>query len=296
MRIGEFRVSIRSIPHRGRFLPLFVVLTPLNCIWAAAPPPGTPAPDIAAEAVAESRRLVQLGPGDSITLSVFGQPDMTTTAFVADDGTLTVPLAGPVKVQGLSPSEAGRRIEAALKSGQFLVDPHVTISAIVSRSQRVSVIGEVGHPGRFVIESNIAIFDLLAEAGGVTENASDVVYLLRPDKDGNVVRSAINLKGLADGTRPIAAQTLKGGDSIYVPKAEQFYIYGEVTTPGKFRVEPGMTIVQAIARAGGLTVRGSQRRVEVKHLQSDGSYTELKAKLDQPVLSGDVIRVKESIF
>jgi polysaccharide biosynthesis/export protein len=57
-----------------------------------------------------------------------------------------------------------------------------------------------------------------------------------------------------------------------------------------------MTIVQAIARAGGLTVRGSQRRVEVKHLQSDGSYTELKAKLDQPVLSGDVIRVKESIF
>lgn len=269
----------------------FLFVVP-RAAWAQADVPAA----VAAQAAEESRRVVQLGPGDSVTLSVFGQPDMATTAFVADDGTLTVPLAGPVKVEGLSPAEAGKRIEAALRDGKFLVDPHVTISAIVSRSQRVSVIGEVGHPGRFVVESNVSIFDLLAEAGGVSENASDIVYLLRADKDGNIARSEINLKGLANGNRSILGQSLKGGDTIYVAKAEQFYIYGEVTAPGKFRVEPGMTVNQAIVRAGGLTPRGSQRRVEIKRLQSDGSFVMSKAKLDEPVHAEDVIRVKESIF
>ncbi len=296
MRSGETRLGLRSIPQCVRTLALTLLIVLLNGPWAAAASAGGAPGDPAAEAMAESHRLVQLGAGDSVTLSVFGQPDMATTTFVADDGTLAIPLAGPVQVAGLSPSEASQRIEKALRDGKFLVDPHVTISAIVSRSQRVSVIGEVAHPGRFVIESNIDILDLLAEAGGVTENAADVVYLLRPDKDGNVIRSEISLKAMARGARADSTQAIKGGDSIYVPRAEQFYIYGEVTAPGKFRVEPGMTVVQAIARAGGLTPRGSQRRVEIKRLQSDGSYTTSSAKLDEQVRSDDVIRVKESIF
>lgn len=280
-----------------------LILAAPTLAGAAAPsdsaPPG-PA-NLAGTAAAradgpESRRLVQLGPGDSVTLSVFGQPDLATTGFVADDGTLTVPLAGPVKVDGLSPSEAAKRIEKALRDGRYLIDPHVTISAIVSRSQRVSVIGEVKSPGRYVVESDIPIFDLLAEAGGVTENASDTVFLLRPDKDGKETRYEINLKGLAKGSMPVSGQALRAGDSVFVPRAEQFYIYGEVTTPGKFKIEPGMTVVEAIARAGGLTVRGSQRRVEIKRLLPDGKYQTSKAKLEEPVRADDVIRVKESIF
>jgi polysaccharide export outer membrane protein len=270
---------------------------------AAAPArPAAAAPPRSKRAVspgvggAAPRRSVQLGPGDSVTLSVFGQPDMATTTFIADDGMLTIPLAGPVKVDGLSPSEAARHVEKALRDGKFLVDPHVTISAIVSHSQRISVIGEVNKPGRYVVESNIPIFDLLAEAGGATENASDIVYLLRPDKDGKETRYEINLKGMAKGNMPLTVQALKAGDSVFVPRAEQFYIYGEVTTPGKYRVEPGMTVVQAIARAGGLTVRGSQRRVEIKRLVADGQYETSKAKLEEAVRADDVIRVKESIF
>jgi polysaccharide export outer membrane protein len=122
------------------------------------------------------------------------------------------------------------------------------------------------------------------------------VFLIRTDKDGKEQRYAINLKGLAKGNMPVTAQTLRAGDSVFVPRAEQFYIYGEVTTPGKYKVEPGMTVVEAIARAGGLTVRGSQRRVEIKRLLPDGKYQTTKAKLEEPVRADDVIRVKESIF
>jgi polysaccharide export outer membrane protein len=241
-------------------------------------------------------RIITLGPGDSVNIQVYGQPDMTTTAYVADDGTLSVPLAGPVQIAGLSPSEASQRIEAALKNGHFLVDPHVTLAVLVSRSQRVSVLGQVGKAGIYPIESNMTIFDLLAQAGGALETGSDVIFLLRTDPNGVVQRYPLNTKNLDEVQKSIPGHALRGGDTIFIPRAEQFYIYGEVTSPNKYRVEPDMTVIEAIARAGGVTPRGSERRVDIKRMAADGSYVTVKAKLNDPVKPDDVIHVKESIF
>jgi polysaccharide biosynthesis/export protein len=119
---------------------------------------------------------------------------------------------------------------------------------------------------------------------------------LRPDASGKVQRYPINLKGLDDVSKSIPSQGLRGGDSLFVPRAEQFYIYGEVTTPNKYRVEPGMTVIEAIARAGGVTPRGSERRVDIKRRKPDGSYETFKAKLNTPLQPDDVVHVKESIF
>jgi polysaccharide export outer membrane protein len=120
--------------------------------------------------------------------------------------------------------------------------------------------------------------------------------LLRTDKDGKVARYPINLASLSNGRQPPDTPTIQAGDQILVPRAEQFYIYGEVATPGKFKIEPGMTVIEAIARAGGITVRGSQRRVEIKRLLPNGNYETTKATLGELVHADDVIRVKESIF
>jgi polysaccharide biosynthesis/export protein len=278
-----------------RFILGFVFLTlliPVRALWisrAAAAAPGAAAP-------ADISPLLQLGPGDTVGIQVYGQPDMTGTANVSDDGTLPVPLAGAVQVAGLSPAQASKRIEIALRDGKFLIDPQVTLTVVQSRSQRVSVLGQVGTPGRYPVEANTSIFDLLAQAGGVSEGGSDVVYLIRPDKDGKEVRYPIDLKGLANGKGAIPSLALRGGDSVFVPKAELFSIYGEVTTPGRYRVEPGMTVIEAIAKAGGITVRGSQRRVAIKRKQADGNYSNVKAKFGDLVQPGDVIQVKESIF
>ena len=241
-------------------------------------------------------RIIELGAGDSVNIQVYGQPDMTTTVYVSDDGTLPVPLAGPVQVAGLSPAEASQRIEKALKDGRFLIDPHVTLTVAISRSQRVSVLGQVGHPGLYPIESSTTIFDLLALAGGALETGSDQIFLLRPDASGNVHRYPIDLRGLSEAKGAIPTQQLHGGDSVFVPLAQQFYIYGEVTSPNKYRVEPDMTVIKAIARAGGVTPRGSERRVDIKRMGPDGKYVIVKAKLNDPVKPDDVIHVKESIF
>jgi polysaccharide biosynthesis/export protein len=244
----------------------------------------------------DANGLIQLGLGDSIRVEVYGQPDMTSTVAVGMDGKVGLPLVGAVEVDGLSQSGAGTRIEQALKNGGFLNDPHVTVALLQSRSQRVSVLGQVHTPGRYTIDSKMTLFDVLAQAGGVADDGADFVYLLRPDGQGGVRRFAVQLSGLSARTAAVTMERLQGGDTLYVPHAERFYITGEVSAGAMYRLEPGMTVLEAIARAGGITQRGSQNRVEIKRPGKDGQYVTLHAKLGDRVLPDDVIRVKESIF
>jgi polysaccharide biosynthesis/export protein len=248
--------------------------------------------------VMPERPLLELGPGDQVKMEVYGRPEMDTTTYVADDGSVRVPLAGAVKVGGLSPAEAAQKVESALKSGQFLVDPHVTFTVMQTRSQRVSVLGEIQHPGRYPIESNTTVLDLLAEAGGATEKSADVIYILRTDSSGSLQRYAVSLKGVVDSkdAAPAVLQTLRAGDSVFVPVAEQFYIAGEVHTPGMYRVDSGMTVLQAIGRAGGVTERGSASRVQIKRRGPKGDYIVVSGRSDTKIQPNDVITVKERIF
>ena len=252
----------------------------------------------AAGVTAPERPLLQLGPGDQVKMDVFGRPEMDTTTYVSDDGSIRVPLAGAVVIGGLSPGEAGQKVEAALKKGQFLVDPHVTFTVLQSRSQRVSVLGEVHNPGRYPVEANTTVLDLLAQAGGATDKGADVIYILHPGDNGVLQRQPINLKGVTDSreSAPAVLQTLRGGDSIFVPAAEQFYIAGEVHSPAMYRLESGMTLLQAIARAGGVTDRGSASRVQIKRRGPKGDYIVVAGKPGEKIQPDDVITVKERIF
>jgi polysaccharide export outer membrane protein len=247
-----------------------------------------------APATVAQRHVAQLGPGDPVSIQILGQPDVPAV-YVADDGTITVPLAGNVQVAGLSPEEAATRVEKALKDGGYFVDPHVTI-VTQPRSQVVAVLGEVHTSGRFPVTPSTTILDLLALAGGVTEKASDVGYILRRDDSGHINRYPVKLNGLVDIKDVLPTSTLLGGDSLLVPAAEPYYVNGEVTTPGKYYLEPGMTVMQAIVHAGGITEKGSEHRIEVKRQDKDGRYQVVHVNVNDPVLAGDIIRVKESIF
>jgi polysaccharide export outer membrane protein len=268
--------------------------------WAVAQTVGTPRspPTSTASQLAETSPIIQLGPSDTVSIGVYGQPDMNATVYISDDGTVPVAFAGAVKVAGLSPADAAKQIEKALRDGKFFNDPHVTITLVQSRSQRVSVLGEVGTVGRFPIESNTTLFDLLALAGGLKETAASVIYLLRTDTDGKLVRYPIklDLAGSNDALAAVPTHSLKGGDSILVPHAEYYYMYGEVARPDRYRLEPGLTLLEALVRAGGVNPRGSEGRIELKRHGADGHDVTRKAKPDEELQADDVIRVKERIF
>jgi polysaccharide biosynthesis/export protein len=137
---------------------------------------------------------------------------------------------------------------------------------------------------------------LLAQAGGVKETASDVGYVQRRDDGGHIARYPVKLNGLTEIKDALPTSTLLGGDTLVVPAAEHYFVNGEVLMPGKYYIEPGMTVMQAIIHAGGITERGSEHRIELKRLEKDGQYKVIHPKPGDPIQADDVIRVKESIF
>jgi polysaccharide export outer membrane protein len=275
---------------------LGALVSPLALAQAPAATTTVGARAPASPKIADEGGVMLLGPGDSVNMEVYGQPDLTTTMLVGDDGKINVPLAGPVSVAHMTPIQAAVKVEKSLKDGRFLVDPHVNLNIVTSKSQRVSVLGQVSKPGRYPIEPNTTIFELLAEVGGENENGADIGYITRKDDQGQTVRIPVNLKDPDGRKTSLPPVALKGGDELYVPKVEKFYIYGEVSSPGMYSLEPGMTVIQAIARAGGITPRGSERRVEVKRAAKDGTTVVSKVRGNDSVQPSDVLRVKESLF
>ena len=103
-------------------------------------------------------------------------------------------------------------------------------------------------------------------------------------------------KEVVDVKNRESAFKLQNGDTVYIDRAPVFYIYGEVARSGAYRVEPNMTVMQAIAAGGGITPRGSDRRLKIRRAGPDGKVVETDAKLTDAVKTDDVIYVKEALF
>lgn len=235
----------------------------------------------AAAALAQTDKL---GSGDAIRVLVHQQPDLTTEARVTPNGTIAMPLIGEVKVAGLSTGEAAGAIAESFKKGRFLKNPQVTVALTTLRSRQVSVLGLVTRPGRYALDdTSSGLTDVIAAAGGITPTGDDTVTVIR---DGQSQRVALLGKPFE----------LKGGETIHVERAPVFYIYGEVTRSGAYRVEPNMTVMQAIAAGGGITPRGSERRLKLRRAGPDGKLIERDASLRDVVKADDVIFVKEALF
>ena len=226
----------------------------------------------------------KLGVGDAVRITVFGQPDLATEARISERGTVAMPLAGEVKIAGLSQTQAGVEIAGALKKGQYLKNPQVQVAITALRSRQVSVLGAIARPGRYVLEDTSSqLADVIAAAGGTAGGGGEMVTVMREGKEERV-----NVLG-----KPYP---LKAGDVVKVERGPVFYVYGEVTRSGTYALTPNMTVMQAIASGGGITPRGSDRRVKLRRAGADGSVVETDARLNDVVKSDDVIFVKEALF
>jgi polysaccharide export outer membrane protein len=226
----------------------------------------------------------KLGIGDAIRVTVFQQPDLTTEARISGRGTIAMPLVGEVKVAGMSQGEAAKSIAEGLKTGNFLKNPQVAVALTTLRSRQVSVLGHVTRPGRYPLDDTSAqLADVIAAAGGIAAGGDDTVIVMRDGKQHKVSAVGKNFP-------------LQGGDTVQVERAPVFYIYGEVARSGAYRLEPNMTVMQAIAAGGGVTPRGSERRVKLRRTDDKGKLWEKSVELQDRVKVNDVIIIKESLF
>lgn len=237
-----------------------------------------------------------LGAGDAIRVQVFQNPDLTIDTRVSENGSITYPLIGSVELGGLPIAAAEKKIAKALKEGGFVQQPQVNIVLVQVRGNQVGVLGQVNRPGRFPLETfNTRVSDMLAAAGGATAGGDDVV-IVTGLRNGKPFRKEIDIPSLYLGDKPEADIVLSGGDTIYVHRAPVFYIYGEAQRPGSFRIERGMTVMQALAQGGGPTMRGSEGRLRLHRKNGEGVIEQISPAMTDPVQPNDVIYVRESIF
>jgi polysaccharide export outer membrane protein len=136
---------------------------------------------------------------------------------------------------------------------------------------------------------------MLAAAGGTTATGDDVL-IVTGQRDGQPFRKVIDIPGLFLNEKSADDIILSGGDTLYVNKAPMFYIYGEAQRPGPYRIERGMTVMQALAQGGGPTVRGSENRLRLHRRDAAGKVTEYVPKLTDLIRAEDVLYVRESLF
>lgn len=236
-----------------------------------------------------------LGPGDTLRIFVYGHPDMTTETKVSETGKITFPLVGEVKVDGLTPSEAEKKIANLLESRDILRKPQVIVVTASLQSQMVSVLGNVRNQGRYPIEGKRSLTEILAMAGGIIPEGGDLITLIRSDGTRFVkeVIDVLEMVRAGDLSRDV---DVRSDDLIYVERAHRFYIYGEVQRAGAYRLERNMTVIQALSVGGGLTQRGTERGLRIQRRDAEGNLQILDAKSSDLVQPDDVIYIKESLF
>lgn len=246
---------------------------------------------------------VTLGPGDIVRVSVYGQKDLDTVAQVSSDGSITFPLLGSVNIAGLTVRDAERRIAGELSGRSLVREPQVTIfveRSMAAESESVTILGNVSRPGRYPIQTmspagseNVA--GVIAMAGGLDDEAADYLLLTRT-VGGEQSTLRVDLRQLLEQGDLNQNFVVQNGDIAFVPRMDEFFVYGEVRKAGVYRLRDSMTVIQALSAAGGLTDRGSEKGITVTRKNTDGSNRSVKVDMNDELQPNDVLIVKEGLF
>jgi polysaccharide biosynthesis/export protein len=256
------------------------------------------------EVSAQSAADYVIGPQDVLAIQIFDQLDLGGKYSVEADGTFTFPLIGRVRAGGLTLRTFEGELRSKLADGYFR-NPQVSVAVEQYRSQRVFVIGEVRQPGPVSLTGGMTLIEALARAGSTTATASGEVAIVRtshdaadgpllPDHDSSTEVFRASIRELESG---VLSQNLalRNGDTIFVPRAETVYVFGQVKTPGAYGVQANTTVLQALSLAGGVTEHGAMNRLKVIRLEK-GTKREFKVELTDLIRPGDTVVVPQRFF
>src|SRR5260221_12555331 len=160
-----------------------------------------------------------LGEGDSIRITVFQNPDLTTETRISERGTITFPLVGEIALAGLAPVDAEARIADKLIKGKFVLKPQVSLNVIRVRSRQVSVLGQVARPGRYPLDDTSSnLTDILALAGGGNPTGDDNVTGM-VSRNGKTAKKANNVPPVARHGAFSRNLQLRSATTMFVSRA-----------------------------------------------------------------------------
>ena len=204
-----------------------------------------------AELDAEVDPVYVLGAGDHLSVQVLGRPEMTARHVMGPDGRISMPLVGTLRLAAMTREEATATVEKEMR--RYFKQPAVALSVEQYSANRVTVLGRVQNPGVINFDKVPTILEVLARAGGLPVL----------DKQATLTRCAIfrgrdkvvwiDLKHLLARSDPTYNIRLKPNDIVYIPDSgdTSVYVMGAVPRPGAYRLTPDMSLLDALAQAGG---------------------------------------------
>lgn len=226
----------------------------------------------------------RLGVGDMVRVSVYGSPDMLTESRISASGAITFPLIGEVGLAGLSSAQAEKKVAEKLQQGGFLKNPQVNVVVVQYQSQVVSVLGDVYKPGKFTLEKVSSLAEVLALAGGITPNGSELITLIR-QAGGQTTRYEYDFRDLIRNLDPQSNPLLQADDIVFVG-AREVSILGRVNRPGKYTVISGVrTVTDFLSQAGGISPDGADKIIVMT--KREGKTTTTEIDIDWLYKSGD---------
>lgn len=285
-----------------RLSPAFLLALLLGpAVLAQAPGGGAP------PATASISGTYRLGPRDLISVKVFEVPELNVESRVSEKGTVNLPLIGDVPAEGLTADEFGARLEQLLEE-RYVNRASVAIEVREFRSRPIVVMGAVKSPGNLAFPGRWTLLEALAAAGGLADGHGDYINVLRRANNGLTDQIAIKVDDLLVRGEPRANIPIFANDLINVPVPSDVTIFclGEVLSPGAqtFRSTERITVLSAIARAGGLSPRAS-KKISIKRRKGESLQQEIEIDYrkilsgkepDMTLRDGDVLVVKESLF
>jgi polysaccharide export outer membrane protein len=296
--------------HARRMIRAFFRCTAPVSLVALLATPATPALMRAAQAPpppasSSTSTGYHLGAGDVLEIIVFNEAELSRKYTVRPDGAFEFPLVGGVQAAGMTPRDIEDHLREKLADG-FVNNPQVTVKVLEYNSQHVYVIGEVAVPGPVPLTGRLTLLEAVSRAGGLSRNAGNDITVLRlehpetgigpvlPGQKGVKEIARVALDDLQKSTA-VDNVSLNDGDTVFVAKGGVVVVTGEVITPGPVPHTHNLTVMQAIAMAGGTTKSGSEKRARIIRIV-DGQKVEVKAKLTDLLTPGDIVRVSSRLF
>ena len=199
-------------------------------------------------------------------------------------GGITFPLIGEIVLGGLSPASSEKKIAEQLEKGGFVKKAQVNLVVVQFQSQFVSVLGDVYKPGKYPLDRPSTLSDVLAMAGGVTPNGSDMITLIR-NTDGKTTKQNYDLRDLILKADAVSNPLLNNDDIVYI-NAREVSILGQVNRPGKYSVASGVrTVIDFLSQAGGVSAGGADNIIVIT--KRNGKTVKQEIDVDQLYRKGD---------
>jgi polysaccharide biosynthesis/export protein len=261
----------RRVCRSGVFM-MLLASAPIANLRAQAPKPvDRPlVPESSAAATVPQTSDYVIGPDDVLNVYILDVPEFSRAYRVSNTGTVTVPsLSSPLTAAGLTLSKFSELLAKELKAAGVVMDARVTTSVDQSRLHAISITGSVRNPQIYPLFTQTTLLDVLSQAGGLADDASNIAIVRRgdiaihalnlnngdtpTDDQAKATQSVtVDLKKLLEGNDAHVNVDVYPGDRITVPRAGIVYVVGAVNKPGGFTMRAnsrGVTVLQALALA-----------------------------------------------